>query len=94
MSIGLSSLHFRAVDSSRAANHKVLLAFEVFDHLICPKGKTRSIIVVATFYIFSFHSTRDQSFYYTGIHWFFVASCVVTDNNKLAERDVDNDLPH
>ena len=27
-------------------------------------------------------------------HWFFVASHVVTDNNKLTERDVDNDIPH
>ena len=26
--------------------------------------------------------------------WFFVASYVVTDNNKLTERDVDNDIPH
>ena len=26
--------------------------------------------------------------------WFFVSSYVVTDNNKLTERDVDNDLPH
>ena len=26
--------------------------------------------------------------------WFFVASYVVTDNSKLTERDVDNDMPH
>ena len=26
--------------------------------------------------------------------WFFVASYVVTDNNKLTKRDVGNDIPH
>ena len=26
--------------------------------------------------------------------WFFVASYVVTDKNKLTERDVNNDIPH
>ena len=26
--------------------------------------------------------------------WFFVASYVVMDSNKLSERDVDNDIPH
>ena len=26
--------------------------------------------------------------------WFFVASYVVTDNNMLTERSVDNDIPH
>ena len=26
--------------------------------------------------------------------WFFVESYVVTDKNKLPERDVDNDIPH
>ena len=26
--------------------------------------------------------------------WFLVASYVVTDKNKLTERDVDNDIPH
>ena len=26
--------------------------------------------------------------------WFFVASYVVTDTNKLTKRDVDNDIPH
>ena len=27
-------------------------------------------------------------------YWFFVASYVMKDNNKLTERDVDNDIPH
>ena len=27
-------------------------------------------------------------------NWFFVASYVVTDKNKLNERGVDNDIPH
>ena len=26
--------------------------------------------------------------------WFFVASYVMTNKNKLTERDVDNDIPH
>ena len=26
--------------------------------------------------------------------WFFVSSYVVTDKNKLTERDVDNNMPH
>ena len=28
------------------------------------------------------------------MEWFFVASYLVTDKNKVTERDVDNDIPH
>ena len=30
----------------------------------------------------------------TTTKYYFVASYVVTDNNMLTERDVDNDIPH